>query len=121
MSNKTYDTGDDSWRHGDKRGHGRDDWHVFLGPCPVCGKRTFDYGGGWRCVGEYCSKGTSNPSPSVGATPDWWGTNINVMKDGNAWEAHYDGFTEFGDTPQEAVDKLRKEIITDTKLRGNDG
>jgi len=116
---KHYDTGDHRWKHGDPcmydNGYAT---HIKLGPCPDCGKMCFDYGCGWRCVGSYCNRGTGNMGPNVGKAPDWWKTNVNVMKDGNAWCAYFDGFINlqestcaFGDHPQEAVDNLMKELL----------
>jgi hypothetical protein len=111
---KTYNTAIDKWQHGEKM-PGINEWHRYLGPCPVCGSRTFDYGGGWRCLAAYCFNSANNPAPNVGPVPDWWNTIINVQKDGNSWCAFLDGFinlqespAEFGDTPQEAVKALRK-------------
>ncbi len=109
---KIYKTGLSEWIHGEKW-PGINDYHIWLGPCPDCGSRTFDYGGGWRCIKSGCTRGTSNLAPSVGAEPTWWKTGINVIKDGDAWMAHYDDFINlqespcsFGDSPQEAVDNL---------------
>lgn len=111
---KTYNTGESTWKHGDptnfERGIAR---HKLLGPCPDCGSSTFNYGGGWRCNAMYCIRNTSNPAPSVGEAPDWWNTDINVMKDGNAWCAFRDGFINlqesdaaYGETPNKAVRNL---------------
>lgn len=108
--------GEGSWTYGEKfyRSTLPHDYAHYLGPCPNCGTVCFDYGGGWRCMAMYCSKNASNPAPSVGPPPDWWNTNIRVMKDGNAWCAHYSDFIDlqeskaaFGSTPQEAVDNFR--------------
>ena len=90
------------------------DWHTYKGPCPHCGARTFNYGGGWRCMALYCNNNASNPAPSVGKEPDWWHEPINVFKEGNSWCATYEDFINlqesnagFGNSPQEAVDNLR--------------
>lgn len=114
---KTYNVGFDCvWQHGQPTDfeNGRP-MHVLLGPCPDCGCPCFDYGGGWRCRALYCRNSANNPVPNVGPRPDWWDTDINVIKDGNAWCAHFDDFINlqesiaaFGDTPQQAVDELRK-------------
>ncbi len=117
-SKRTYDTGrGDKWTHGDPAWAFGSRWdggpkNVFLGPCPACGRRTFDYGGGWRCVGE-CVNSAANPAPSVGPAPDWW-ADVRVMMDGSAWCAVRDDFVNlqeskagFGASPQEAVDALR--------------
>ena len=110
---KTYNTGESTWVHGQKRNCSRDDWHILLGPCPICGTRTFDYGGGWRCMGDYCFNSVGNTAPSVGDTPTWWNTNVCVRKDGDSWQAHYDDFINsmespegWGSTPMEAVKEL---------------
>jgi len=110
---KIYNTGKDKWAHEQKVSGGIDEWHSYLGPCPECGARTFNYGGGWRCVAQYCSNNAGNPAPSVGPTPTWWDTDINVYMDGNAWCATRDDFIDlqqsnagFGDTPREAVKNL---------------
>lgn len=102
------------WEYGEKI-PGYNEWHSYLGPCPKCGATCYDYGGGWRCMAMYCSNNTSNPAPNVGPRPEWWNTNVLVVKDGNAWCAHFNDFIDlqasvaaFGDTPQEAVDNLRK-------------
>lgn len=108
-----YDTGVDVWEHG--RRTPALNGHKLLGPCPACGKRTFDYGGGWRCVALYCENSANNPAPSVGKTPSWWGTGIQVRKDGDQWcaiQSDYINLQEspagFGRTPQEAVNELEK-------------
>ena len=115
VENKNYDTGISKWTHGQKIG-GYKEWHRFLGPCPDCGLQTFDYGGGWRCVGDYCMRSVSNSSPSVGKAPEWWETNVNVKKDGTMWHAFFDDYKNpmesvegFGKTPNEAVAELIKE------------
>lgn len=105
--------GGKGWEYGEKMA-GYNEWHSYLGPCPHCGTACFDYGGGWRCLGAYCSNNVGNDAPNLGPSPNWWNTNILVKKDGNAWCAHYDDFINlqesvaaFGMTPQEAVDNLR--------------
>jgi len=52
-------------------------------------------------------------------TPEWWDTDINVQLDGDSWCATAEGFVNlqespvgFGDTPQEAVEELKKELLT---------
>jgi hypothetical protein len=116
---KTYDTGGGrTWQHGQPTDfHNGVATRVLLGPCPDCGTACRDYGGGWRCMALYCANSASNPAPNVGPQPDWWDTNINVVKDGNAWCAHFDDFINlqesiaaYGDTPQQAVDELRRTI-----------
>lgn len=113
---KTYNTGSDTWNHGEKM-KGWNEWHSYLGPCPLCGSRTFDYGGGWRCLSMYCFNDVSNPISNVGPAPTWWNSNINVIKDGDAWCAHYDDFINlqesisgWGDNPRDAI----KELLTTT-------
>lgn len=113
---KTYNNGRSTWNHGDPADyHNGVPSHELLGPCPDCGCPTFNYGGGWRCNDYYCARSVSNPAPSVGSAPDWWNTDMNVMKDGNAWCAFRDGFINlqeseaaYGDTPKEAVKNLRE-------------
>lgn len=109
MENTEYFTGTDRWTHYDPL-PGRDEWHRYLGPCPDCGSRTFDYGGGWRCMAMYCFRNSSNPAPNVGPEPNWWNTGIQVMKNGNQWCAHGPDFVNlqespsgWGDTPNEAA------------------
>jgi hypothetical protein len=101
-----------TWTHGEKL-YGHNEWHSYLGPCPECGSRTFNYGGGWRCVETYCQNSPNNDAPNVGPSPDWWNTNIVIEMDGNMWCAHYDDFTNlmespagFGETPQKSVEEL---------------
>lgn len=114
VKNKRYDTGVGIWRHNQETNFKNGvSYHKLLGPCPICGKSTFNYGGGWRCNGSYCFNSETNPIPNLGKEPFWWETNLNVKKDGNAWIAYFDGFIniqesdcEFGDTPKEAIYKL---------------
>jgi len=113
---KVYKTGKDTWEHNQKL-PGSDEWHRYLGPCPHCGARTFDYGGGWRCVRFYnCFNSVSNHMPSVGPRPSWWDGDTNVFMDGDAWCATKDGFINlqeskagFGKTPKEAVAQLEQQ------------
>lgn len=121
IRNKKYNTGDSSWNH-DEKMPGYKEWHRYQGPCPDCGNRTFDYGGGWRCLDDYCRRSANNPAPSVGKAPEWWETNVNIKKDGNMWHAFYDDYTNpmesiegFGETPQKAVDELLKEKQNESK------
>lgn len=116
MATKYNPFGEGGWEYGERFQRSTRQWDYahYLGPCPNCGVVCFDYGGGWRCMGMYCSKSVSNPAPNVGTAPDWWNTNILVKKDGNAWCAHYDDFINlqesvaaYGDTPQEAVNNLK--------------
>jgi hypothetical protein len=113
--NKVYDTGLQKWEYGQET-----DFHIgkpqpnFLGPCPLCGNPTFNHSTGWCCINPRCSNGITGPTSAVIVTPDWWNTDINVKKDGNAWCAFYDDFVNlqespagFGDTPQEAVNALK--------------
>jgi hypothetical protein len=110
---KTFSTGKDRWDYNSKM-MGHKEWHIYLGPCPACGSRTFDYGGGWRCLAMYCGRNASNPAPNVGPRPDWWEENIQVFKDGDAWCAVYDDFINlqesvagFGNNPDDAVNNLK--------------
>jgi hypothetical protein len=116
---RTYNTGGGrTWKHAEPTDFRNGvPFHVLLGPCPDCGTSCFDYGGGWRCQAPYCRNNANNPAPSVGPQPDWWDSDINVFKDGNAWIAHFDNFINlqesicaYGDTPQQAVDALRREF-----------
>lgn len=108
---KKYSTGKFSWEFGqDCHYENGYPMHKFLGPCPDCGRVTYNYGGGWRCVGDYCNRGVGNPADSVGKAPEWWNTDINIFLDGNAWCATRDGFINlqesnagFGNTPHKAV------------------
>lgn len=108
--NTNYDTGKCKWTHGEEIAG---DWHKLLGPCPLCGTPTFDYGGGWRCQALYCNNNASNPIGNLGPSPVWWNTGIQVKKDGNAWWAHKSDYVDpmesevgWGDTPAEAVKEL---------------
>lgn len=102
---KQWATGDDSWVHGSTI---PGDWHRFLGPCPACGARCFNYGGGWRCLAEYCQNSSNNPAPSVGETPWWWETDIQVARVGATdWEARNTNGTARGGTPGQAAHMLR--------------
>jgi len=65
---KKYDTGKDSWRHEESCMYENGTpTHKLLGPCPICGGRTFDYGGGWRCTGTYCKNNENNPISNIGS------------------------------------------------------
>lgn len=109
---KTFSTGKDHWEYKSKM-PGYQEWHIYLGPCPDCGSRTFDYGGGWRCTAIFCNRNASNPAPSVGERPEWWDLNVQVFKDGDSWCAVYDDFINlqespagFGNNPDAAVKSL---------------
>lgn len=89
--------------------------HKLLGPCPICGSSTFDYGGGWRCNKYYCFNSANNPIGNLGPRPSWWNTDINIGTDGDMFTAYRDSFVNlqesncgFGNTVQEAVDNLLK-------------
>lgn len=111
---KKYDTGKAKWNHGESTDYERGvSMHKLLGPCPVCGTPTFDYGGGWACQKDYCQNSVRMIVCNNGPIPEWWNTDINVMLDGNAWCAYRDGFKNlqesiagFGDTPKDAVKQL---------------
>ncbi len=109
MKNTIYNNGKDKWEHGEEI-PGYNEWHKYLGPCPHCGSRTFDYGGSWRCVTDYCFNSASNPISNLGPAPAWWNTGIQVVKDGNAWWAHDADYVDpmesivgWGSNPGEAV------------------
>lgn len=110
----TYDTKiGQPWRHGQEWIGAYNMRHLYLGPCPLCGTRTFDYGGGWRCMALNCNNNETNPAPNVGPKPAWWNTGIQVYKDGNQWCAVKPDFVNlqvspagFGGSPQKAVDDL---------------
>lgn len=112
MDNTIYSTGTDKWQHGEKL-NGHNEWHRHLGPCPNCGSRTFDYGGGWRCVTRYCFNSANNSIGNLGPSPKWWNTGVQVFKDGDQWCAVNADFINlqesnagFGAVPQDAVDNL---------------
>jgi hypothetical protein len=113
---KQYSTGKSKWNHGQPTDYENGKpMHKLLGPCPICGVPTFDYGGGWRCNDPYCYNSYTNPIPNCGPAPVWWNIDINVCLDGKSWCATRDGFIDlqestagFGDSPQEAVDDLIK-------------
>jgi len=107
-----YDTGADSWAFLCVK----DATHNYLGPCPACGSRTYEYGGGYACVKMYCPRHVSNIVCNNGPMPDWWDTDILIYMDGDEWCAVGDGFVNiqestvgFGSTPQEAVEHYRCE------------
>lgn len=102
---KLWSTGKDSWIHGSQIPGER---HRNLGPCPVCGARTFDYGGGWSCVEWFCYNSANNPAPTVGEEPWWWSTEIQVRFVGYAnWHAERGGRIARGGTPGQAAGLLR--------------
>lgn len=114
MSNTFYNPFNNNmgWTFGGKM-PGYNEWHSYLGPCPKCGFRCFDYGGGWRCLDPDCDNSFTNPTSSLGSRPSWWNTGIHVKKDGNAWCAHHSDFTNlqesvsgWGESPGEAVKNL---------------
>lgn len=131
---KIYDTGKDKWTHGEiisRHSNGNSErW--LLGPCPKCGSRTSNYGGGYSCHSDSCPMSACNFVCNNGGIPDWWETVIDVKLDGDAWCATGHGFVNlqesdagFGATPREAVEALRNCIagVTDspclpTKQRG---
>jgi len=112
---KTFETRpNDKWVYGEKDPQ---DNYIFLGPCPECGCRTFNYGGGWRCTQPLCCFSANNSMPNFGPEPSWWHENINLKIDGTSWCAYYDDFIDiqtsvcgFGDTPREAVKNLKTTI-----------
>lgn len=115
MENRFYNphNNNSGWHYG-QRMEGHNEWHRYLGPCPDCGSRTFNYGGGWRCLDLFCFHSHTNPAPSSGPRPDWWLQSINVFKDGNKWCAVNDDFINlqesphgFGNNPKEAVESLK--------------
>jgi hypothetical protein len=115
-----YDTGTDRWTHGTRR-DGHDDYHVWLGPCPHCGSRTFDYGGWWACVGfhnPYCIATVGNIVCNAGPNPSWWDTDFQVTQDPDDVEhgwfasAPTNGgkVVGYGSTPALAVKDLRQHM-----------
>lgn len=120
-----YNTGADSWEHGQKQNNGSR--HIYLGPCPQCGGRTFDYGGNWRCCSYNCECSAGNPTPSMGPRPSWWNTGVQVFKDGSEWCAVESDFVNlqescagFGKTPRDAVRALETVIRCNEDLRALD-
>jgi len=119
-----YETGADTWKHGDRVSlhdcfPGRlwvpQPFGRCLGPCATCGSRTVDYGGGWACISPNCPSGIENKGQHE--TPPWWNCHINVYRDGDAWCAVGPGFMNlqespagFGRSPGEAVSVLCKNI-----------
>lgn len=113
---RTYDTGAHRWSHGtpirfDSWNHAPSHW--MRGPCPNCGSPTSTYGGGWTCHDDYCPHSANQFACSAGPAPDWWETQVNVFRDGDAWCATLDGFVNlqesvagFGKTPRDAVADL---------------
>lgn len=61
-----------TWKYGQSTNFFLHDWHTFKGPCPVCNYRTYDYGGGWACLGWHCVKNVANLVCSNGPEPEWW-------------------------------------------------
>lgn len=114
IENTVYNTGQDTWQHGEQM---INDWHKYLGPCPSCGSRTFNYGGGWRCVKMYCFNNASNPIGNLGPAPNWWNKGIQVIKDGDAWCAHdsdfinlHDSNSGWGENPNQAIVEYLKTL-----------
>lgn len=104
---KTWNTGKDSWIHGSKMPGVR---HCFLGPCPACGSRCFDYGGGWRCIAVHCCNSADAMYPSLGEAPWWWATDIQVVHRGmNDWVASAAVGNVHGGTPGQAASLLREQ------------
>jgi hypothetical protein len=112
---KTYGTGKCTWLFGSNYFYGdRESKNVLLGPCPECGGITVsqgDDGTEWWCREKCCLERNTLKEDY----PSWWDTDINVYLDGKAWCATRDGFINlmeshagFGDTPQEAVNRLLK-------------
>jgi hypothetical protein len=116
---KQYDTGTHRWTHGRVVG-----WHSngnaarwLLGPCPVCGSVTSNYGGAFSCHNDYCPCSADNFACSPGPVPKWWQTEIDVKLDGNMWCATRSGFVNlqespagFGERPWQAVDDLLQNV-----------
>ena len=124
---KSYDTGKCQWSYGTPIRF--DSWdrspsHWMRGPCPNCGSPTSTYGGGWACHDDYCPSSANQFACSAGPAPDWWETQVNVFRDGDAWCATLDGFVNlqesvagFGETPHDAVYDLSQNIA-DEQRRG---
>ena len=124
VSPKDYATGECNWRF--KSPIRYDSWnhapsHWMQGPCPNCGSPTSTYGGGWTCHSTHCPSSADNFACSAGPTPEWWGTQINVFKDGNAWCATEDNFINlqesaagFGDSPRAAFENLKESLVSAT-------
>lgn len=101
----SYNTGIDTWVHGERNHEGR----RFLGPCPMCGRRTVDHGNAWRCTDTDCEFQALTARPQ----PWWWNSAIAVVKDGNMWCANRASFVnlqeslcQFASTPGAAVAAL---------------
>ena len=111
---KTYDTYLNKWKHDTPVGLDLHGPKYFLqGPCPRCGSVTSTYGGGYSCNYHLCPHSCHQFAHSAGPLPEWWETQVNVMKDGDSWCAFEDGFLNlqeseagFGATPHEAVMEL---------------
>ena len=114
-----YQVNDNSWSHGDPVCYLNKGWdgrplHIYLGPCPDCGSRTFDYGGGWRCCSPFCSRSYNNPAPSVGEKPSWWDMEEMILSQQgllSIWKAVYSNPNlhrqfGYGKTPDQAVHNL---------------
>jgi hypothetical protein len=120
MNDQRYNTGFHAWTHGEPCYLRGKDWQgnaisKYLGPCPDCGAPTHTYGSSWACVNDFCGKHVSRIVCNNGPRPEWWNTEINVFKDGDAWCATGAGFINlqesdagFGRTPQAAVQQLRE-------------
>lgn len=119
MENKKYFNpfnNKNGWYYGEKM-KGHNEWHSYLGPCPKCGARCFNYGGGWRCLDPNCMYSYTSSFSTFGPEPEWWqDKNIRVFIDGNAFFAVGADFinlqeSEFGlgDTPQDAVNNFKSQ------------
>ncbi len=98
----SYDTGVDKWVHGERNHEGR----RFLGPCPMCGRRTVDHGSAWKCTNTRCELQALTTRPQ----PFWWNSDIAVARDGDMWRANRTSFVnlqeslcQFGHAPGVAV------------------
>jgi len=111
----TYNTGRDTWTHDQKCARGsiyRD--HYYLGPCPDCGHRTYDYGGGWACTRDHCGRDPGGAFSGCPA-PSWWNTGIQVVIDEGTWCARGPDFVDpqtspvgYGSMPYLAVREYQK-------------
>lgn len=110
-----YDTGESQWEYGEKFKASTYIWDVQtrFGPCPMCGRPTYSYGGGYSCTSLYCPKSSNVFAYSAGPFPEWWNTGVQVRKDGSLWVAFGPDFINlqesdagFGNTPDDAVKEL---------------
>ena len=85
-----------------------DDWQLKFGQGQVYSFTAYE---------EAVEQMVYDPQESINQVMDWWGTGIQVKKDGDQWCATQSDFINlqespagFGNSPKEAVDALLAEV-----------